>query len=356
MGTVGCYHLTQTIFRTGLLPQAIWQYLYSTMIAYSKTLFSGLCTGLLVTTFQAYAGAANTVMEKPGISTHQSYSDTNIDGRDSGVVAPGATPVKVGDGFTFTEGPAVDRYGNVFFTDQPNDKIWKYDTQGKLSLFMDKTGRSNGMYFDKKGNLITCADEHNEIWSISPDKKVTVLMKTYKGHRLNGPNDLWVDKKGGIYMTDPYYQRPYWDRKASELEGEYVYYLPKGAAEPVVVVTDLVKPNGIIGTPDGRYLYIADIGGNKTYRYQLSKNGRLADKQLVVPQGSDGMTLDSKGNIYVTGNGVTVYNKAGKQIDHIDIPGKWTANVCFAGKNLDQLFITATDAVYTVPMRVKGVR
>lgn len=91
---------------------------------------------------------------------------------DTGVniVAEGAIPKLISSQFSFTEGPAVDRFGNVFFTDQPNDKIWKFD-QGELSIFLDKTGRSNGMYFDKRGNLITAADENNELWSISPNKK-----------------------------------------------------------------------------------------------------------------------------------------------------------------------------------------
>ena len=102
-----------------------------------------------------------------------SFQDTG-----SNVIADGAKPKLVSNQFEFTEGPAVDKQGNIFFTDQPNDKIWKFDTEGKLSLFLDKTGRSNGMYFDKKGNLITAADENNELWSISPDKKITIIMKT----------------------------------------------------------------------------------------------------------------------------------------------------------------------------------
>lgn len=257
--------------------------------------------------------------------------------------------------FSFTEGPTVDKQGNIFFTDQPNDKIWKYATDGTLSVFMDKTGRSNGMYFDRKGNLVSCADEKDEIWSIRPDKKVTVLVKGFKGHRLNGPNDLWIHPKGGIYFTDPYYQRSYWDRKTSDLDGEKLYFLPSGKQEPVIADSSLVKPNGIVGTPDGKYLYVADIKDNKTYRYEISKDGSLKERKLFVSQGSDGITLDSKGNLYLTGNGVTIYNAAGEKIDHIDVPAKWTANLCFGGKNRTDLFITASESVYVFPMLVKGV-
>src|SRR6195952_4738998 len=145
------------------------------------------------------------------------------------LIHPGAALTQVSKQFAFAEGPAVDKKGNIYFTDQPNDKIWKFDTKGKLSLFMDKTGRSNGMYFDKKGNLVSCADEKGQIWSITPDKKVTVLVNDFHGHLFNGPNDLWLDKKGGIYFTDPYYQRDYWERKKPDLERMNVYYLAKSS-------------------------------------------------------------------------------------------------------------------------------
>ncbi|RTQ47249.1 SMP-30/gluconolactonase/LRE family protein [Hymenobacter gummosus] len=273
----------------------------------------------------------------------------------SPVVAPGAKPQLVARQFKFTEGPAADRAGNVFFTDQPNNKIWKYGLDGKLSVFLDPAGRSNGLYFDQKGNLLACADEHNQLWSIGPNGKVTVLVKDLQGKRLNGPNDLWLNPKtGGLYFTDPYYQRDYWTRTTSELDGQKVYYMATQQAAPVAVDADLRQPNGIIGTPDGRTLYVADIGAGKTYRYRIGADGRLLDRQLFVEQGSDGMTLDREGNVYLTGKGVTVYNPAGRQIDHIDVPEAWTGNVCFGGKDRRTLFITASEAVYVLPMRVSG--
>ncbi|WP_375416665.1 SMP-30/gluconolactonase/LRE family protein [uncultured Hymenobacter sp.] len=273
--------------------------------------------------------------------------------------APGAVPRLVSRQFKFTEGPAVDKAGNVFFTDQPNDKIWQYATDGTLSVFLEKAGRANGLYFDRRGNLLACADEHNQLWSIDPDGRATVLVRDVQGHRLNGPNDLWVHPRtGGIYFTDPYYPRPYWTRTAPDpaLGGQKVYYLAPGQAQPVVADDQLQQPNGIVGTPDGRQLYVADIGANKTYRYQIGADGRLGDRQLFVEQGSDGMTIDEQGNVYLTGQGVTVYSPAGQLIQHIAVPAAWTGNVCFAGKNRQTLFITASDAVFTVPMRVRGGR
>lgn len=281
-------------------------------------------------------------------------SDHKITQEDS-VVVPGAVLKLVSSQFGFTEGPAVDKRGNIFFTDQPNDRLWKFGTDGKLSVFMDKTGRSNGLYFDHKGNLLACADEKNELWSVTPNKKVTILIKDSDGKKLNGPNDLWVHPGGAIYFTDPYYQRPYWTRKTPGIAGEKVYLFREKDKKLIEVAGDVVKPNGIVGTPDGRYLYVADIGAGKTYRYTIEKDGSLNNRQLFAEQGADGITLDNKGNLYLTGNGVTVYNPAGEKIVHIPVPAKWTANVCFGGKERNILFITASESVYTLAMKVRGV-
>jgi gluconolactonase len=271
------------------------------------------------------------------------------------LVAANAKLIKVSGQFSFTEGPAVDKSGNIYFTDQPNDKIWKYDINGKLSLFMENTGRSNGLYIDSKGNIIACADNKDELWSISPKKKVTVLIKSFEGHRFNGPNDLWIDAKGGIYFTDPYYQRDYWDRTKPDIEGQKVYYLAKGKKEAIIVDDKLKQPNGIVGSPDGKILYVADIGDSKTYRYKINTDASLGERELLFNQGSDGMTLDNEGNIYITGQGVTIYNKDGIKIGHIPVPAEWTANVCFGGKDRKTLFITAKESVYIIKMNVWGV-
>ncbi len=271
----------------------------------------------------------------------------------SPVIADGAKLQLVSDQFKFTEGPATDQYGNVFFTDQPNDKIWKYDTDGKLSVFLSPSGRSNGMCFDNHGNLVSCADEHDQLWSIDPNGKATVLVKDYKGKRLNGPNDVFVTSQGKIYFTDPYYQRDYWKRKSPDIDGQKVYYLA-GENDPVVVVDNMEKPNGIVATPDGKYLYVADIQANKTFRFNIAEDGSLKDQTLFAEQGSDGMTMDDQGNVYLTGKGVTVYDKEGKKIEHIDVPADWTANITFWGKDRNFLFITASQNVYTLKMKVKG--
>jgi gluconolactonase len=271
------------------------------------------------------------------------------------ILAPGAQLEKLSGGFAFTEGPACDAQGNVYFTDQPNDSILKWSVDGKLSTFMKPCGRSNGLCFDKHGDLWACADEKNELWRITPTGKKTVVVKDYANKLLNGPNDVWLRPDGGIYFTDPFYQRDYWKRGPIEQDIKAVYYLTPDHKKLSRVASDLTMPNGIIGTPDGKTLYVADIDGNKTYAYGIEPDGTLSHKRLFCELGSDGMTIDNEGNVYLTGKGVTVFDKTGKQIEHIDVAEEWTANVCFGGKDRHMLFITASKSLYGMRMRVKGV-
>ncbi|WP_166384274.1 MULTISPECIES: SMP-30/gluconolactonase/LRE family protein [unclassified Polaribacter] len=274
------------------------------------------------------------------------------------IIAEGAKLTLVSDDFEFTEGPASDKEGNVYFTDQPNDQILKWNaTTNTISQYLKPSGRSNGLYFDNQGNLLSAADEKNELWSINSDKKVTVLVSKFEGNKLNGPNDLWVDSKGGIYFTDPYYQRDWWSHKEPQQKENRVYYLAPNADKSIVVSNDnYVQPNGVIGSKDGKTLYVSDHGDKKTYVFTIEENGSLTHRKLFTDMISDGMTIDNLGNVYLAGDGITVFNSEGKKIEHIAVPEGWTANVTFGGKNQKTLFITAMDAVYTLEMNVQGVR
>lgn len=272
------------------------------------------------------------------------------------VVADGAVPVKVSGEFKFTEGPAADAEGNVYFTDQPNNRIMKYGVDGTLVTWMQPAGRANGLCFDANGRLWACADEKNELWVIDAEKKVTVLLNSHDGKRLNGPNDLWLAPDGGVFFTDPFYKRKWWTHESPEQDGQCVYYLPHGSRQPIRVADGLEQPNGVIGTPDGRTLYVADIKADKTYAYAVGENGKLSNKRLFCAKGSDGMTIDERGNLYLTHKGgVFVFNPEGEQIRLIEIDEPWTANVCFGGKDMRTLFVTASTGFYRVPMQVKGV-
>jgi gluconolactonase len=287
------------------------------------------------------------------------------------IVAEGEAPVRLADSYSFTEGPATDARGNVYFTDQPNNRIYRWDCEsGEITLFTDQSGRSNGMYFDAQGNLIACADMDNQLWRFDmrstsgrllpqgrKNGQAEILITDYRGKLLNGPNDVWISKDGGYYLTDPYFKRDYWTRSPERQQPvEGLYYLAPGSKQLLMLDSTLNQPNGIVGTPDGKHLYVAEAKENRILRYDILTDGSLTNRQVFANMGSDGMTIDDRGNIYLTGDGVTVFNKDGQKIAHFPIPEDWTANVCFGGKEHNILFITASKSVYTLKMLVHGVK
>ena len=287
------------------------------------------------------------------------------------IVAEGEAPVRLADSYSFTEGPATDARGNVYFTDQPNNRIYRWDCEsGEITLFTDQSGRSNGMYFDAQGNLIACADMDNQLWRFDmrstsgrllpqgrKNGQAEILITDYRGKLLNGPNDVWISKDGGYYLTDPYFKRDYWTRSPERQQPvEGLYYLAPGSKQLLMLDSTLNQPNGIVGTPDGKHLYVAEAKENRILRYDILTDGSLTNRQVFANMGSDRMTIDDRGNIYLTGDGVTVFNKDGQKIAHFPIPEDWTANVCFGGKERNILFITASKSVYTLKMLVHGVK
>jgi gluconolactonase len=272
------------------------------------------------------------------------------------LIPEGASVEKLAGDFKFTEGPASDSKGNVYFTDQPNDRIMKWSVDDELSTWMQPSGRSNGLCFDAKDRLWSCADEKNELWIIDTQQEIEILLDSYDGGKLNGPNDVWVAPDGSAYFSDPFYKRPWWDRDTTQQDGQCVYFLPKDRQTLVRVIDDLQQPNGIIGTPDGKMLYVTDIKDKKTYSYSIGENGTLTNKTLFCNMGSDGMTLDDRGNLYLTNaGGVFIFDKTGKQLENIKIDESWTANVCFGGKDMRSLFITARTGLFRIKLNAKGV-
>jgi gluconolactonase len=268
------------------------------------------------------------------------------------IVAEGAKVEKLVGGFKFTEGPAIDAKGNIFFTDIPNNRIHKWSVDGKLSTFRENTGAANGLFFDKQGNLLACEGNNRRVVSISPDGEVTVLADKYKDKKFNRPNDLWIEPKGGVYFSDPYFG----NISDMEQDGQHVYYITPDRKKVVRVIDDMVRPNGLIGTVNGKRLYAADYGGGKTFEYSINEDGTLTNKKLFAPVGSDGMTIDNQGNIYLTTNVVVVvYNKNGEKIETIKVPEQ-PSNVCFGGKDKQTLFITARTSLYSLQMRVSGAQ
>ena len=270
------------------------------------------------------------------------------------IIAINAAVEQVGSDFSFTEGPTADKDGHVYFTDQPNDRIYVWDENEGISLWLEGTGRSNGMYFDSNNRLYTCADEKNELAYFDENKNLVPFCDSYDNKHLNGPNDVWVSPKGGIYFTDPYYHRSWWNESHKEMQNVRGAYYLSVNGELSLEIDDLNTPNGLVGTPDGNTLYVADIRDNKTWRYDIMPDGKLANKTFFAPKGSDGMTIDNKGNIYLTSGKVWVYNPKGELIEEIEFPES-PSNVCFGGSDRDTLFVTARTGVYILKMNVKGV-
>lgn len=267
------------------------------------------------------------------------------------IVAPGAQVVKLADGFKFTEGPASDKSGNLFFTDIPNNRIHQWSLQGKLSTFREDSGGANGLFFDRQGDLVACEGTARRLVSIGPKDKLTVLAERYQNKRFNSLNDLWIDPKGGIYFTDPRYG----SQEGMEQDGEHVYYLLPDRKKVIRVIDDMVQPNGIIGNPEGELLYVTDQGDGKTFVYHTKEDGILSDKKLFALEGSDGMTIDDEGNIYLTTNVVAVYDPNGRKIEEIEVPEQ-PSNVCFGGEDNQTLFITARTSLYSIRTTVRGVK
>lgn len=270
------------------------------------------------------------------------------------IIAKNAKVEMAGSGFSFTEGPAVAPDGRVYFTDQPNDRIHIWDEKKGISLYLEGTGRSNGMYFNTKGQLVTCADEKNQLAYFDENKTLIPIHEGFDGKHLNAPNDLWIAPNGGIYFSDPYYHRKWWPEGHSEIQDvRGVYYLSTDG-NITRVINDFQTPNGLIGTPDGKTLYVADIQAGKTWKYDIQPDGSLANKTFFAPKGSDGMTIDNKGNVYLTSGKVWVYNPEGELTEEIEFPES-PANVCLGGAKRNILFVTARKGVYTLKMKVKGV-
>ena len=271
------------------------------------------------------------------------------------LVKKGAEIQKISSGFAFTEGPAVDKDGRIFFTDQPNNKIYIWNEDDEITEFQVDGERSNGLYFTANGDLVSCADDRNKLVKIDMNGQKTVLADNFEGKHLNGPNDLWIHPNGNIYITDSYYHRPWWPEGQQQVQDERAVYCVKTNGEISRVATDFKMPNGIIGTPDGKILYVADINDGKIWQYTIQEDGSLSDKTFFAPEGSDGMTIDHQGNVYLTNQAISVFSKEGKKLETIKV-AEQPANVCFGGKNRKTLFITARTSVYKLQMTVKGVQ
>ena len=266
------------------------------------------------------------------------------------LISPGADVEIVAEGFVFTEGPVWDGSG-LLFSDVRVNKIMRLDDDNNVSVFIDDIG-TNGLYFDNDGSLIVCGNlRDRQLYRISENSERTELVDKVGGKRLNAPNDCWVDPVGGIYFSDPRYRT----REVMELDVEILYYLNSdgelSSADP-----DYTRPNGLIGTSDGKILYVADYGASFINRYEIESPGVLKNKTRFAESLCDGMTLDEHGNLYVTKEVVAVYRPDGTLLGEIKLPGKGgSTNVTFGGPDRKTLYITGGTRLMKLDMQVAGV-
>jgi gluconolactonase len=264
----------------------------------------------------------------------------------------GAEVVRLADGFSFTEGPAADSAGHIFFSDVPSQRVYRWSLGGELSVFRSASGGANGLFFDPKGNLIACEMETRAITETTPSGEVSVLADRYEGLPFNATNDVWVAPNGGIYFSDPDYKHG-GNGDTPRQDGNHVYYIPQDRSTVVRVIDDLAYPNGLVGTADGRMLYVADRGSAKTLAYEIGPDGTLSNRRIAADTGYDGISLDEHENLYVAHEAVEIYSPDGRRIGTIETPEP-PSNVTFGGVDGRTLFITARSSLYSIRMNVRG--
>lgn len=273
-------------------------------------------------------------------------------------IGPKGEIKKLHTGFKFTEGPAADRDGNVYFSDIPATTIHKVDKDGKLTIFTDKSNRSNGLMFNQKGELLACEMAGQIVAHDLAGGKKRVLASMYNGKPFNAPNDLVVDRQGGVYFTDP----DFGAKMPAPQDARAVYYIsPEGKVARVT--GDLPKPNGVILSPDEKTLYVIPTGSEDMLAYPVEGPGKLGKSSVFCKlkqpakksnSGGDGLTVDTKGNLYITSAlGLQVFSPKGDLLGIIRLPEQ-PANVTFGGPDNRTLYVTARTSLYTIPMEAQG--
>ncbi len=280
------------------------------------------------------------------------------------LIEPGAKVKKLAGGMKFTEGPVwLPAEKKVVFSDIPNGKLMQWQDGKGLSLFR-KAEQPNGNILDLEGRLITCQHAARNLVRTDKGGKITVLADKFDGKRLNSPNDVAVRSDGSLWFTDP----PWGLEGKGEIAGHWVFRLDPSTGKVEPVIKDLAMPNGIVFSPDEGRLYVADTGGNRRHPdpafhklaagihcYEMSKDGKLGKKLFTIKDGSDGMKVDVKGNLYTTSGKVKIYDPDGKPLEQIEVP-EGPANLCFGGDDMKTLFITARTSLYSVRVVNAGAK
>lgn len=278
---------------------------------------------------------------------------------DTAPLAEDAEAELIADGFQFTEGPYWrPEEGDLIFSDIPANRVYRWAPDGDTTVFLEPSGHSNGITAGTRGRILL-AQHDGQVARLTENGDVEPLATEYDGQRLNSPNDLDVHSDGSIYFTDPPYGVSEEDR---ELDFSGVYRLhPDGTLD--LLTREFERPNGICFSPDESRLYVNDSQENLIRVYDVAEDGSIANGRLFAApedpdaEGStDGMKVDTEGNLYTTGpGGVWIYSPDGALIDRLSVPEAPT-NLAFGGPDMRTLYITARPNVYRVPVDIAGVK
>jgi gluconolactonase len=273
-------------------------------------------------------------------------------------IGPTGPVQKVHGGFQFTEGPAFDREGNLFFSDVAGDKLYKIDSKGELSTILDPSHHTNGLMVNAAGNIVACEMDGRLIEVNPKTKEVKSLADGYEGKRFNAPNDLVIDRDGGVYFTDPHFRAP---MPLPQGVRAFYYRAPDGKVTRLGAIE--AAPNGIILSPDEKTLYVIPSMQAEMLAYPVEAPGKIGQQRVFCTLkqaagksngGGDGLTIDTKGNLYITSAlGLQVFSPQGSLLGIIEFPEQ-PANCAFGGKDNKTLYATARTSVYSVPMEATG--
>jgi gluconolactonase len=278
---------------------------------------------------------------------------------------------RLGTGFTFTEGPIWNPDGFLLFSDMPGDVRRRWDPDSGVTEVANPSNKGNGMTFDLDGRLLVCEHVTSSVVRMDPDGKGggrEVLATHYEGRELNSPNDVVVKSDGAIYFTDPTYGRMpgFGIERDQDLDFQGVYRIAPGGGDPQLLVDDFDQPNGLCFSTDESLLYINDTTRAHIRVFDVQSDGTIANSRVLadgIGSGSleigdlvDGMKLDARGNVWVTGpGGVCVFDADGQHLGTVEVPEN-VGNINWGGPDWSQLFIPATSSLYRIQCKISGNR
>lgn len=249
----------------------------------------------------------------------------------------------IASGLQFAEGPTYYN-GNLYFSDIDGNAIYRWNETDGGIIYKSDLVRPNGLFFNPQGLLYVCEGGNKQIVSIDGLKNISVITDSYNSKPYNEPNDLWVSPSGNIYFTDPNFT------SSLTQDGQDVYCVLASTSEVVKVIDDLIKPNGIVGNSDGTILYVTDYGASEIYKFSISTDGSLTNRQLFAKVQADGLTIDDDGNLYAASKSIMIYSSTGELIRTIDLSGTLTNLFYVNENNLQLLYATTHNEVFQISL------